>query len=254
MVNGFYLLVAAVVLAAGTRAQSPPSSSAAQEPSRIWEIPALGYTLKDWSSLRLSNNSETPASFHVDVYCGRGNQLPLDSTYMVDPHQMREIRISAETIVPVLCWARVGQLSGVVGPGIQIRAAVETLKGNKLEEFDRQPSQASADSFWVIRQPEVSGQQLYILNVADNPTILTFCVANKPEPKECRHKGVNPIRRLAKPKQAVIVDVKQFSKKYLIAESSEPGRAIIQVFNDDPGHRKFYSAESTISFDTPEVP
>jgi len=90
------------------------------------------------------------------------------------------------------------------------------------------------------------------LNVADNPTILTFCVANKPEPKECRHKGVNPIRRLAKPKQAVIVDVKEFSKKYLIAESSEPGRAIIQVFNDDPGHRKFYSAESTISFDTPE--
>ena len=248
------LFIVAIVLAGGAGAQSPPKTPSAQEPSRIWEIPALGYTLRDWSSLRLTNNSDSAASFHVDVYCGRGNPLPLDPTYVVDPHQTREIRISAETIVPVLCWARVGQLSGVQGPAIQIRAALETLNGNKLEEFDRHPSQASADSFWAIRGPEVSGQQLYILNVADNPTILTFCVANNPEPKECRRKGVNPIRRIAKPKQAVIVDVQKFTKKYLIAESSEPGRAIIQVFNDDPGHRKFYSAESTISFDTPDTP
>ena len=135
---------------------------------------------------------------------------------------------------------------------IQNRASLETLTGNKLEEFDRHPSQASADSFWAVPQKEVSGQQLYILNVADKPTILTFCIANKADPKECRHKGVNPIRRLAKSKQAVIVDVQKFSKKYLIAESSEPGRAIIQVFNDDAGRRKFYSAESSISFDVPE--
>jgi hypothetical protein len=241
------LFVAAIVLATGARAQSPP-----KEPSRFWEIPALGYSPRDWSSLRLTNNSDSPALFQVDVYCGRGNRLPLDPKYMVEPHEAREIRVSAETIVAVLCWARVGQLSGVQGPGIQIRGSLETLNGNRLEEFDRHPSQASADSFWAFLGPEVSGQQLYILNVADNPTILTFCIANKPEPKECRRKGVIPIRRLAKPKQAVIVDVQKFTKKYLIAESSEPGRAIIQVFNDDPGHRKVYRAESTISFDTPE--
>ncbi len=246
------LFVVAIVWAAAARAQSPPNTSSDREPSQIWEIPALGYTLQDWSSLRLTNNSDSPASFHVDVYCGRGNRLPLDPTYMVDPHQMREIRISAETIVPVPCWARVGQMSGVAGPAIQIRASLETLLGDKLEEFDRHPSQASADSFWAIPQPEVSGRQLYILNVADHPTILTFCIANKPEPKECRHKGVNPIRRLAKPKQAVVVNIDKFTKKYLIAESSEPGRAIIQIFNDEPGRRKFYGAESTISFDTPD--
>jgi hypothetical protein len=243
--------VAAIVLATGARAQSPPKTSA-QEPSRFWEIPALGYSPRDWSSLRLTNNSDSTASFQVDVYCGRGNRLPLDPTYTVEPHEAREIRISAETIVAVLCWARVGQLSGVQGPTIQIRGSLETLNGNRLEEFDRHPSQASADSYWAFLGPEVSGQQLYILNVADSPTILTFCIANKPEPKECSRKGVIPIRRVAKPKQAVIVDVQKFTKKYLIAESSEPGRAIIQVFNDDPGHRKVYRAESTISFDTPE--
>ena len=218
----------------------------------MWEIPALGYAPRDWSSLRLTNNTDSPAKFQVDVYCGRGNRLPLDPTYAVEPHQTREIRISAETIVPVLCWARVGQLSGVLDPGIQIRASLETLKGNQLEEFDRRPSQASADSFWAIPAPEISGQQIYILNVAENPTILTFCVADKPEPKECRRKGANPIRRLAKPKQAVILDVKEFTKKYLIAESSEPGGAIIQLFNDDAGHRKVYAADSTITFDAPE--
>jgi hypothetical protein len=252
MTNGFYALIVVIALTLGARAQSLPNTSA-PEPSRIWEIPALGYSLKDWSSLRLANNSDSPATFQVDVYCGRASRLPLDPRYTVEPHQTREIRLSAETIVSVLCWARVGQLSGVQGPGIQIRASLETLNGNQLEEFDRQPRQASPDSFWAIRGPEISGQQLYILNVGENPTILTFCIADKPEPKECRRKGVNPIRRLAKPRQAVIVDVKKFSKKYLIAESSEPGRAIIQIFDDAPGHRKVYTAESSISFDTPDV-
>jgi hypothetical protein len=255
VVNGLYSLriaiVSAIVFAGGARAQALNPSSA-REPSRFWEIPALGYAPRDWSTLRLTNNSDSPASFQVEVYCGRGSRLPLDPTYPVEPHQAREIRISAETIVPVLCWARVGQLAGVEGPGIQIRASLETLKGNQLEEFERRPSQASADSFWAIPAHEISGQQLYILNVAENATILTFCTADKPEPKECRRKGVNPIRRLAKPKQAVVLDVKKFTKKYLIAESSEPGRAIIQLFNDDAGRRKVYAAEPTITFDTPE--
>ena len=244
--NARIVLVAAIALTSSIRAQTPP------EPSRAWEIPALGYNFKDWSTLRLTNNSDSSALFQVDVYCGRGNRLPLEPRVTVEPQQTREIRISGETIVPVLCWARVGQLSGTQGPGIQIRAAVETLRGNKLEDFDRLPQQESADSFWVIPQPEVSGQQLYILNTSDTATILTLCAANKPEPKACHGKGANPVRRAAKARQAVIVDIQKFPQKYLIAESSEPGHAILQVFNDDPGHRKVYSTESSISFDAPD--
>ncbi len=248
-------LIAAIALTSGVGAQTPsnlagPSSN--PEPSRIWEIPALGYGLKDWSTLRLTNNSNSDASFQVDVYCGRGNRLPLEPRVTVEPQQTREIRISAETIVPVLCWARVGQLSGELGSGIQIRAVVEMLRGNQLEDYDRTPHQESADSFWVIPQQEVSGQQLYILNTSDTATTLTFCAANKPEPKACQRKGANPVRRVAKARQPVVVDVQNFSEKYLIAASSEPGHAILQVFNEDPGHRKVYSTESSISFDTPE--
>lgn len=249
-------LVAALALTIGARAQTPPSlatKSSNSEPLRIWEIPALGYSIKDWSIVRLTNNTNSAASFQVDAYCGRAKRLPLDPTYTVEPHQVDEVRISAETIVTVQCWARVSQLTGELSPGIQIRATVDVLNGNRLEDFDRQPRQASADSFWAIPEPEIGGQQLYILNTSETATILTFCMANKPDPKECHRKGAHPVRRLANPRQAVILDVNKFpSKKCLIAESSEPGSAILQVFNDDPGHRKFYSAESSISFDTPE--
>jgi hypothetical protein len=249
-------LVAVTALTIGATAQTPPSlatASANPKALRIWEIPALGYTVRDWSSVKLTNDTDSVASFQVDAYCGRAKRLSLDPTYTVEPHQASEVRISAETIVTVQCWVRVSQLTGELSPRIQIRASVDVLNGNRLEEFDRQPRQASADSFWAIPEPEIGGQQLYILNTSETATILTFCVAKKPDPKECQRKGANPVRRLAKPRQAVILDVNKFPpKNCLIAESSDPGSAILQVFNADPGHRKFYSAESSISFDTPE--
>jgi hypothetical protein len=251
-----FRLVGTIALATVIRAQTRPNLATGlsnSEPLRIWEIPALGYSPRDWSIVRLTNNTDSAVSFQVDAYCGRGKRLPLDPTYPVEPHQEREVRISAETIVTVQCWARVSQLTGPLSPGIQIRASVDVLNGNRLEEFDRQPRQASADSFWAIPTSEIGGQRLYILNTSQTATILTFCMANKPEPKACHRKGVNPVRGLAQPRQAVMLDVKKFPpKKYLIAESSEPGSAIVQVFNDDPGHRKFYSADSSISFDPPE--
>lgn len=248
--------LAALALTIGACAQTPPNTATKpsnSDPLRMWEIPALGYTPKDWSIVRLANNTDSAAAFRVDAYCGLGKRLPLDPLYTVEAHQTQEVRISAETIVTVQCWARVSQLTGDVSPGIQIRAFVDVLNGNRLEEFDRQPRQASADSFWAIPERDIGGQRLYILNTSETATILTFCMANKPDPKECHRKGAHPVRRLAKPREAVFLNVSKFPpKKCLIAESSEPGSAILQVFNDDPGHRKFYSADSSISFDPPE--
>ncbi len=205
-----FCLVATIVLATGIRAQTQPNlatRSSNSEPLQIWEIPALGYSQRDWSSVRLTNNTDSAASFQVDAYCGRGKRLPLDPTYTLEPHQEREVRISAETIVTVQCWARVSQLTGLLSPGIRIRASVDVLNGNRLEEFDRQPRQASADSFWVTPTSDIRGQRLYILNTSETATILTFCMANKPEPKECHRKGVHPVRGVAKPRQAVMLDV-----------------------------------------------
>ena len=60
------------------------------------------------------------------------------------------------------------------------------------------------------------------------------------------------MKRVAEARQAVVVEIKKLSRKYLIVQSSQPGRAILQVFDDTPGRRKFYSSDSSISFDTPE--
>jgi hypothetical protein len=188
----------------------------------------------------------------VDVYCGNGDRLPLGSTFTVEPHQTSDIRIDGATTVAVLCWARVAELSGAALSGIQLRAFLETLSGNQLEDFDRQPGQAIENSTWALPAMEVAGQQLYVLNASDKPTMLTFCAANKLEPKACERKSTRPARQLLNPKQAVLVNVQKFRQKYLITESSKPGRAIVQVFSDLPGRRRFFSSESSISFGTPD--
>jgi hypothetical protein len=244
-----------LVIAFGARAQTPPdlaTSALSLEPAQMWEIPALGYSPNAWSILRLTNNSNAVASLHVDVYCEAGQRFPLDPTFAVEPHQMRDIRIEAETSMEVLCWARVREISGARGGAVQVRAFVETLKGNQLEDYDRKPANAFENSAWALLEREVEGQQVYILNASEKPIALTFCVSNKPQAKECAHKGVNVIHHVAKPRQAVLLDVKKFRKKYFIVEASEPGRTIIQLFNDEPGHRRVYTSETSISFDTPE--
>jgi hypothetical protein len=67
----------------------------------------------------------------------------------------------------VLCWARVREISGARGGAIQVRAFVETLKGNQLEDYDRKPANASENSAWALLEREVEGQQVYILNASE---------------------------------------------------------------------------------------
>jgi hypothetical protein len=254
-VNARISLFLATALASIMCGQIPPdlaTTSLSLEPARVWEIVALGYGPNAWSVLRISNTSDSAAALHVDVYCGGGDRLPLGPKFIVEARKGLDIRIDGTATAAMLCWARVTEESGMRGPEIQLRAFLETLHGNQLEDFDRGPGQATANSAWAILEHEIAGEQLYVLNATDKPTVLTFCIGNKPDPHECKRKGANPVRRLANPRQAILVDVKTFRKKYLITQSSQPGRAIIEVFNDQPGHRRFYSSESSISFDTPE--
>jgi hypothetical protein len=246
MVRG--LLVAAA-LASALRAQTPPdfsSSALSLAPARVWEIPALGYGLNLWSILRFNNNADVAASVQVDVYCQGGARMPLPPVFAVPARDSLDIRIEAPSKVLVGCWARVQQVSGARGPEFELRAFVESLKGNQLEDFDRPPGLATANSAWAFSAAQIAGEQLYILNASDTPTMLTFCSASKPDPKACEKKGAKVVRRLAKPKEAVQLDVLNFPRKYLIAESSRPGRAIIEVFNDKPGHRRVFASESSI--------
>jgi hypothetical protein len=247
----FTLLIA--ILAQAVSAQSLanlPTNSLSVVPPQQWEIPALGYGPGAWSMLRFTNNSDTPAAIQADIYCGPGTRLPLAPTFNVQPRKTLDIRIDAPTKNPIMCWARVN--SGMGPPSLQLQASIETLKGNQLEDFDRQPARPTANASWAILGAKVAGQQLYVLNASEAETTLTFCSANKPDPKACEKKGSTPIKRVAGARQAVLIDVKKFTRKYLITLSSHPGRTIIEVFNDDPGHRRVYTAESSISFDTPD--
>ena len=246
-------LLGAIAWARVANAQPLPtlaSSPLSLAPAQSWEIPALGYGPNAWSILRFTDNSDFPASFQVDVYCGDGSRFPLGPTFTVAPRKDLDVRIEAATNAPVLCWARVNQKSGIQGPEIQLQAFIETLKGNQLEDFDRKPAPATANAAWAMLGANVAGQQLYVLNASEKQTVLTFCAANRPDPKACEHKGANPVRRVANPRQAVLIDIRKFTKKYLITLSSQPGRAIIEVFNDQPGHRRVYTSESSISFDS----
>jgi hypothetical protein len=237
------------------RAQTPPdfsSSALSLAPARVWEIPALGYGPNLWSVLRFNNETDVAASVQLDVFCQAGARMQLAPAFAIQPRNSLDIRIEAPSKDLVGCWARVQQLTGVRGSGFDLRAFVESLKGNQLEDFDRPAGLATANAAWAFSAAQIAGEQLYFLNASDTPTTLTFCSASKPDPKACDKKGAKVVRRLANPKQAVQLDVLNFPRKYLIAESSRPGRAIIEVFNDKPGHRRVFTSESSISFEDPD--
>ena len=241
-------LFLALTLANFARAQTPlASSSLSIAPRQTWEIPALGYSPDAWSILRFTNNTDSAALFRADVYCGGGDRLPLNSPVSVEPGKTLDIRIEAPTSVPVLCWARVTEISGE-REGVQLQAFLERLKGNQLEEFERRPAFQTSNPAWAIPERQVANGQLYILNASETPTQFIFCAADTPDPKACHRKGVSLVQRVAHPREAVVINVNKFPKKYLITQSSHPGGVIIQVFDDTPGHRRVYTSESTISF------
>jgi len=246
-------LFLAITLASVAGAQTPlASSSLSLQPRQVWEIPALGYSSDAWSILRITNNTDSAALLRADVYCGAGDRFPLNSPVSVDPGKTLDIRIEAPTSVPVLCWARVAELSGERTHGVQLRAFLERLKGNQLEEFERKPGFQTSNPAWAIPERQVANGQLYLLNASDTSTQFTFCAADTPDPKACHRKGVNLVQRAAHPREAVVINVNKFPKKYLITQSSHPGGVIVQVFDDQPGHRRVYTSESTISFGDPD--
>ncbi len=245
-------LCLATALASVAAAQTPlASSSLSLQPPQVWEIPALGYSPDAWSILRITNNTDSAALLRPDVYCGPGDRFPLNSQVSVEPGKTLDIRIEAPTSVPVLCWARVTEISGE-REAVQLRAFLERLKGNQLEDFERKPGFETANPAWAIREPQIADRQLYLLNASETLTTFTFCASNSPAPKTCHRKGANPVQRVARPREAVVINVNKFQKKYLITECSNPGGVIVQVFDDQPGHRRVYTSESTISFGDPD--
>lgn len=212
--------------------------------ARTMDIPALAYGPNIWSILRFTNNSESPQSASVDVYCKDGERLPIGPMFEIDPHKTLDVRIESPGLPDSSCWARIVS-------DLEVRAFVEVLNGDQLETFDRRPAEASDFAMRAILTRDVEDKHLYFANLAETPTVLTFCQAKDSAPNGCEKAGTAVFRMVVKPHEAIKVDVKKIGKKYLMIESSRPGLAMAVVFSDDPGRRRFYSAESTINFGRP---
>lgn len=212
--------------------------------ARTLEIPALAYGPNIWSILRFSNDSESPQSANVDVYCKDGARLPIGPTFEIEPHKTQDVRIESPAADVSSCWARVVSES-------EVRAFVEVLNGNQLESFDRQPAEATDFATRAIPAREVENKHLYFANLAEVSTVLTFCQANISRLDGCQEAGTAVFHILVKPRDAVRLDVKNIGRKYLVIESSRPGLAMAVLFSDDPGRRRLYSADSTIEFGRP---
>ena len=205
------------------------------------EIPALACGPNVWSVLRFSNDSESPQTVNVDVYCKDGERLPIGPTFEIEPHQTQDVRIESPASDVSSCWARVVS-------ELEVRAFVEVLNGNQLESFDRCPAEASDFAARTIAAREAEDKHLYFANLSEWPTVLTFCPAGNSRPDGCQEARTTVFRILVKPRDAIRLDVKRIGQKYRVIESSRPGLAMAVLFSDDPGRRRFYSAESTIDF------
>lgn len=216
--------------------------------SRTWEIPALGFGPNVWSTVRLVNRAATPRSVRLEVYGEDGDQLPISGALDLAPQQIREIRIDGPTGNEESCWAKVTELSD--DPAVEVDASIEMLKGNAIETFSRKAKSPSANDVWVTRAAEVEGKEVYFLNVFDRPTTLEFCATNNREQRTCQAQRRTAAARFrVNPNQSVAVQVKKLRQRYFIAESTDPGKAILLLFTDGPGSKRVFSSDSSVEYD-----
>jgi len=238
-VRALRCLLTVVMAAPAMWAQSPESATDV----RVLEIPALAYGADMWSILRLTNTSASPQSVSVEAYGRKGDRLPIGPAFTVPPGAPLDVRIDGKGD-PEMGWARV-----TAAAAVDVKAFVEVLEGNAIEDFARHPHDASGESRWVSRASSVEGKQLYFLNVADQPTVVSFCTSDDPRPSGCGKKKPAPVRFPVNPKQSVAVDVRKLLRRYFVIESSVPGGAILALFEDAAGTRKVFSSNSEIRFD-----
>jgi hypothetical protein len=213
-------------------------------------VPALAYGPKIWSVIKLSNVSGSLKSVEVDVFNEDGTRVPMARSFEVSPGGTVEVRIDAKADTDQPCWARVAELpTEAPAGGLDIHAAVEVLRGDALEEFSRAAHVTSAERRWISPTAKLVGRDLYFLNVAENPTVVTFCAARDARADACRRKGTPATRIQVSPNHWVSVHVRKLSTRYFVTESSSPGAAVLALFSDGPGDRQVFSSHSSIQFD-----
>ena len=194
-----------------------------------------------WSIVRLTNSATVPRLVHVEVYTEDGTRLPIEPMVEVAPGATRDVRIEGNTTTFEACWAQVSLSDDVTARGL-----VEVLQGNELEDFSREPHERSGMAEWVTLTSAVQGKYLYFLNADEQPTILTFCATDQGKAGVCAQKATARIR--VGGNQALGVRVHKSRHKFLVIRSSMPGGAVLVLFDDSPGQKRFFGSKSTIEF------
>jgi hypothetical protein len=239
------------VLASALYAQAPEESTPAavrtsRQVTRV--IPALSYGPNAWSILRLTNRSASVKPVRVDVFRQNGERLPIGPNFNLNPNEPIEIRIEAVTSSDELCWAAVTEYADESASPLSVRAFLEVLNGNQIEDFEREIREASDADSWVIPAAELRGRSLYFLNSAETATVISVCNVKQARKNACweQHRPTN--RFLIEARQAMLFNIGNLDQKYLMIESSRPGSAVMVALADEPGRRRVFSAQSSIDF------
>jgi len=246
---------------------------------RTREIPGLTFGPNYWSVVRITNPSALSRAVKIDIYRESGDRLRINPVFDLMPRETLEVFIQSGQVgvyrrssphpgdlgPRILenslggatppegeCWVRIAQIREAGMPDLEARAFVEVLNGNQLTDFERgarEPREMHGPV--AIQASEVRGQQIYFLNISDQPTTVAFCVANKVQKDPCANKDSSASRYLVKPNQFLIVSLKNIPQKYVFVESSKPGKAILARFAPATGTTRVFSSETSISFGEP---
>jgi hypothetical protein len=220
---------------------SPAATSYSVETPRIF--PSLSYGPHAWSLLHLTNPSGSPKSAKVDVYCAKGDRLPLEPVYTVSPHGGVDIRIEGNSSKDEMCWARIEDVSQRKSkPSLQANARAEEVNGNKLEEFPQRVAKPERNNHWLSPAASVSNRDLFFLNTSDKATVLDICSI------DIRTACRESIRVRVEAKQSVVLKVGTLRKTYLLIQSSVTVPAVIGLLRAGPSTSRVFSTESSIDF------
>jgi len=217
-----------------------------QAPVRTRYIPALAYGPNLWSIVRLTNAGSARQPVRIEVFREDGTPLPVGPVFEVEPGMSADVRVDGKSSEYEMCWARVA-----LADGVGARGFVEVLEGNALEDFPREIHDLSSDPRWVTLASRVQGKQMYFLNAAAEPTMVSFCAVNQAPPNACEKKGTRLARYRVGPNQSLSVEVRKLRGRFFVTESSMPGAAVLALFDNGPGMKKVFGSKSSINFGEP---
>lgn len=203
--------------------------------------PALNFGRDQWTSFRLQNRSSTESTVRIEGFFANGAPMvPIEAR--LGPREERELRLQPLHNGAETCWAVVDHVSDV---GIAV--AVESLRGNRIEYFNREPVQPQLEHRWANPSSFAQEKMLYYVNTDTVSTVVGFCQGPSPA-VSCAN--VKP-RFAVNPRGSLLVPVKRLGKQFAIVESYGARQGIVLYLHPGQVSAREFGAESTVTFGAP---